>query len=57
MNFASLIIPRRRSALKHSSTLFVGLDVHEETIAVVYVAAEREAEVISLGGVAEMTNQ
>ena len=57
MNFASLIIPRRRSALKHSSTLFVGLDVHEETIAVAYVAAEREAEVISLGGVAEMTNQ
>jgi hypothetical protein len=29
--------------------LFIGLDVHKETIAVAYVAAEREAEVISLG--------
>jgi transposase len=29
--------------------LFVGLDVHKETIAVAYVAEEREAEVISLG--------
>jgi transposase len=33
----------------HTSTLFIGLDVHKETIAVAYVAAEREAEVISLG--------
>jgi hypothetical protein len=32
-----------------TSTLFVGLDVHKETIAVAYVACEREAEVISLG--------
>src|SRR5713226_1401605 len=35
--------------MKHSSTLFVGLDVHKETIAVAYVAEEREAEVIFLG--------
>jgi hypothetical protein len=35
----------------------MGLDVHTETIAVAYGAAEREAEVVSLGGVAEMTNQ
>ena len=32
-----------------TSTLFVGLDVHKESIAVAYVAAEREAEVLSLG--------
>ena len=31
------------------STLFVGLDVHKETIAVAYVGEEREAEVLSLG--------
>jgi len=35
--------------MAHSSTLFVGLDVHKETIAVAYVAEEREAEVVSLG--------
>src|SRR5262245_50061366 len=33
----------------HTSTLFIGLDVHKETIAVAYVGEEREAEVISLG--------
>ena len=31
------------------STLFIGLDVHKETIAVAYVAEEREATVISPG--------
>ena len=35
--------------MAHTSTLFVGLDVHKETIAVAYVGAEREAEVISRG--------
>jgi len=39
----------RRSALTHTSTLFVGLDVHKETIAVAYVAQEREAEGVFLG--------
>jgi transposase len=39
----------RRSARAHTSTLFVGLDVHKETIAVADVAEEREAEVVSLG--------
>jgi transposase len=31
------------------STLFVGWDVHKETIAVAYVGEEREADVLSLG--------
>jgi transposase len=35
--------------MAHASTLFVGLDVHKETIAVAYVAEEREAEVVFLG--------
>lgn len=35
--------------MAHASTLFVGLDVHKETIAVAYVGEEREAEVLSLG--------
>jgi hypothetical protein len=39
----------RRSAMAQRSTLFIRLDVHKETIAVAYVAAEREAEVVSLG--------
>ena len=35
--------------MAHSSTLFIGLDVHKETSAVAYVAEEREAEVIFMG--------
>jgi hypothetical protein len=35
--------------MAHTSTLFVGLDVHKETIAVAYVSEEREAEVLFLG--------
>src|SRR5262245_23074869 len=35
--------------MTQASTLFVGLDVHKETIAVAYVAEEREAAVLSLG--------
>ncbi len=34
--------------MAHSSTLFVGLAVHKETIASAYVAEEREAEVVAL---------
>jgi len=34
--------------MAQGSTPFVGLDVYTEMIAVAYVAAEREAEVISL---------
>ena len=35
--------------MAHTSTLFVGLDVHKETIAVASVGEEREAEVVFLG--------
>ena len=35
--------------MARASTLFVGLDVHQETIAVAYVGEEREAEVVFLG--------
>jgi transposase len=35
--------------MAHTSILFVGLAVHKDSIAVAYVGAEREAEVISLG--------
>ena len=45
----SLEIHSRRSARAHTSTLFVGLDVHKETIAVAYVTEERAAEVVFLG--------
>jgi hypothetical protein len=48
MNNKSLLYSRR-PARAHTSTRFIGLDVHKETIAVAYVAEERGAEVISLG--------
>jgi len=35
--------------MSQSSTLFIGMDVHKETIAVAYVAQEHGAEVIYLG--------
>jgi len=35
--------------MQHSSTLFVGLDVHKEAISVAYVAGDQGAEVGSLG--------
>jgi transposase len=35
--------------MAQASTLFIGLDVHKETIAVAYGAEEREAEVVFLG--------
>ena len=35
--------------MAHTSTLFIGLDVHKETIVVAYVGEERGAEVVSLG--------
>src|SRR5262245_41615830 len=39
----------RRSAMSQSSTLYVGMDVHKESIAVAYVAKDHDAEVVSLG--------
>ena len=35
--------------MAHTSPLFIGLDVHKETIAVAYGSEEREAEVVFLG--------
>jgi transposase len=37
--------------MHQSSTLYVGLDVHKESIAVAYVAKEHHAEVVSLGNI------
>ena len=37
--------------MKHSNTLYVGLDVHKESIAVAYAAEDRNSEVISLGSI------
>src|SRR5499433_2821032 len=39
----------RRSTMSQSSTLFIGMDVHKETIAVAYVAQDHGAEVTYLG--------
>jgi transposase len=35
--------------MRHSSTLYVGLDVHKESIAIAYALEERDAEVVFLG--------
>jgi transposase len=35
--------------MRHSSTLYMGLDVHKESIAVAYAPEERDAEVVFLG--------
>src|SRR5512145_1738008 len=35
--------------MRHSSTLYVGLDVHKESIAVAYAPEERGAETVFLG--------
>jgi transposase len=37
--------------MKHSSTLYVGLDVHKESIAVAYVSDAKDAEVLYLGSI------
>ncbi len=37
--------------MNQSSTLYVGMDVHKESIAVAYVAEDHHAEVVSLGNI------
>ena len=37
--------------MRQSSTLYIGLDVHKDSIAVAYVAKEHGAEVIFLGAI------
>jgi transposase len=37
--------------MRHSSTLYVGLDVHKDSIAVAYVVQDHGAEVVSLGNI------
>ena len=37
--------------MKHSSTMYVGLDVHKEPIAVAYVSDAKDAEVLYLGSI------
>src|ERR671927_1260810 len=41
----------RRSTMSQSSTLFIGMDVHKDTIAVAYVAQDHGAEVTYLGAI------
>src|SRR5918996_1578738 len=41
----------RRSTMSQSSTLFIGMDVHKDSIAVAYVAQEHGAEVTYLGSI------
>src|SRR5215510_491862 len=41
----------RRSTMSQSSTLFIGMDVHKDTIAVAYVAQDHGAEVTYLGSI------
>src|SRR5437867_12329694 len=38
-----------RSAMKHPTTLFVGLDVHKDSISVAHVFEDRSAEVTFVG--------
>jgi hypothetical protein len=41
----------RRSAMRQSSPLYIGMEVHKDSIAVAYVAQEHHAEVVSLGNI------
>src|SRR5438093_338397 len=41
----------RRSTMHHSSTRYLGLDVHKDSIAVAYVANDHGADVVSLGNI------
>src|ERR671930_1257998 len=39
----------RRSAMSQSRTLYIGMDVHKDSIAIAYIAQEHHAEVVFLG--------
>src|SRR5262245_41451529 len=41
----------RRSVMTQSSTLYVGMDVHKDSIAVAYIVQDHGAEVVSLGNI------
>jgi transposase len=41
----------RRSVESQSSTLYIGMDIHKDSIAVAYVAQEHSAEVTYLGSI------
>jgi transposase len=44
-----LLTIRRRSAMTHYSTIFVGLDVHKDFISVAYAPEDRSTDVAFLG--------
>jgi hypothetical protein len=43
------LIHTRRSAMSQSSTLYIGMDVHKDSIAIAYSAKDHDAEVVYLG--------
>jgi transposase len=50
------IFTKRRPAMNESSTIFVGLDQHKESITVAYVGADRSLEPICLGPIGSRTS-
>jgi len=50
------ISTKRRPAMSESSTIFVGLDQHKESITVAYVGADRSLEPICLGPIGTRTS-
>jgi len=50
------ILTKRRPAMSESSTIFVGLDQHKESITVSYVGADRSLEPICLGPIGPRTS-
>jgi transposase len=50
------ILTKRRPAMSESSTIFVGLDQHKESITVSYVGADRSLEPICLGPIGSRTS-
>jgi transposase len=50
------ILTKRRPAMSESSTIFVGLDQHKESITVSYVGADRSLEPICIGPIGPRTS-